>query len=226
MNNYIAKIKHSLPILLLGLYILEFSWLAINPTDRSVWWAENIPVLTVVIFLVLTYRKFRFSNPAYVLMAFFLMYHTVGGHFTFERTPFDFFDDLLNRLKLGFLFPAGRNNFDRVGHFLVGVFAYPIAEWLYCKKMVRNLGLAVAVGVLALGFWGALYEIIEMLYAVSVGGSSGQSFLGSQGDIWDAQKDTLLDILGAITVVVIGWKSLKSCRSSEKQEEKSLRVGV
>jgi putative membrane protein len=27
-------------------------------------------------------------------------------------------------------------------------------------------------------------------------GESGAAFLGSQGDIWDAQKDMLMDILG------------------------------
>ena len=49
-----------------------------------------------------------------------------------------------------------------------------------------------------MGFWGSLYEIIEMIYAVKEGGESGASFLGSQGDIWDAQKDMFLDILGGI----------------------------
>ena len=34
--------------------------------------------------------------------------------------------------------------------------------------------------------------------AVVDGGSAGLAFLGSQGDIWDAQKDMLMDTLGAI----------------------------
>jgi predicted membrane protein DUF2238 len=32
---------------------------------------------------------------------------------------------------------------------------------------------------------------------------AGANFLGSQGDIWDAQKDMLMDTLGAVTAVVV-----------------------
>jgi len=202
--------KKYFPLLLLVIYLIEFTFFAFSPYDRSVWWAENIPVLLAVFFLVATYRWFKFSNLAYFLMGIFLMYHTIGGHFTFERVPFDFFDNLLARLHLDFLFPVGRNNFDRVGHYLVGVFAYPLAEFFYKKKLVSRLWVAVALGIFALGFWAAFYEIVEMTYAVSDGGASGQSFLGAQGDIWDAQKDMFMDILGSITVFILFGRYLKS----------------
>ncbi len=197
------KIHKYFPHILLGLYIVEFVVLAVAPFNRAVWWAENIPVMLAVLILLATYRVYRFSNTAYALMAFFLMFHTVGGHFTFERVPFDVVNNIISGGWLDFLFPEGRNNFDRVGHFLVGVFAYPIAELALAKKWVHNKWTAIALGIFALGFWGALYEIIEMVYAISEGGASGAAFLGSQGDIWDAQKDMLLDILGALAVSVL-----------------------
>ena len=202
-------ILKNLPFILFGLYLVEFIVLAVNPYDRETWWAENIPVLVAVGILVFTFKKFRFSNTAYVLMAFFLMYHTIGGHFTFERVPFDFFNNLLSNLNMDFMFPEGRNNFDRVGHYGVGVFAYPVAELLWRKKWVTKKFLAILFGIAVVGFWGALYEVIEMYYAVSVGGEAGASFLGSQGDIWDAQKDMWLDILGAMTVSTLFWWKYK-----------------
>ncbi|PIE03268.1 MAG: hypothetical protein CSA81_02960 [Acidobacteria bacterium] len=198
-----------LPHFLLLAYIIEFSIFSINPYDRSVWWAENLPVLIPVIFLILTFNKFRFSNLSYCLIALFFMFHTVGGHYTFERTPFDFFNNLLTYPNVGFLFPEGRNNFDRVGHFLVGILAYPVAELFLRKKWVSNITTAIFLGIIALGFWGALYEIIEMQYAISEGGEAGASFLGSQGDVWDAQKDMFLDILGAVFVFVFFGFNLK-----------------
>jgi putative membrane protein len=42
------------------------------------------------------------------------------------------------------------------------------------------------------------YEFIEWWYAPLAGGTAGTVFLGSQGDIWDAQKDMLGDTFGAI----------------------------
>jgi putative membrane protein len=197
------KMKTCFPALLLVLYLVEMLTLAIDPYDRAVWWAENIPVMIPVALLVLTYRSYRFSNLSYFLMAFFLMFHTIGGHYTFARVPFDFFNNLLTQTGMDFVFPDDRNNFDRVGHYLVGVFAYPIAELALAKRWVSNKGVAVTLGIFALGFWGALYEVIEMIYAVSEGGDAGAAFLGSQGDIWDAQKDMLMDILGAVTVSVL-----------------------
>ncbi len=198
-----------LPYFLLLIYLIEFSILAIGPYDRAVWWAENIPILVIVISLMLSFKKFRFSNLAYGLITFFIMFHTIGGHYTFERVPFDFFNNLLSYLNLDLLFPMGRNNFDRVGHFLVGILAYPVAEIALRKKWVTNIQVAICLGIFGLGFWGAAYEVIEMQYAISVGGDAGASFLGSQGDIWDAQKDMLLDILGAIAVFVLFGFNLK-----------------
>lgn len=200
-------LKKYFPHILLLIYLAEFIFLATDPFDRMVWWAENLPILIVVGALVLTFKKFRFSNLSYGLMTFFLMFHTYGGHYTFERAPFDFFNNLLSTLNFDFLFPEGRNNFDRVGHFFVGAFAYPLAELFYKKKWVKNLPTAIFLGIVSLGFWGSLYEVIEMFFAISEGGEAGASFLGSQGDIWDAQKDMLLDILGAVVVfVLLGWK--------------------
>ena len=177
------------PLLLLIAYLILMVWLAIEPYSRATWFAENLPVWIVVGLLVLTYKSFRFSNLSYFLMFFFLCFHTIGGHYTFSRVPFDFFNDLIG---------SERNNFDRVGHFLVGVFAYPTAELFLRKGWVSGVKVAALVGFLAVSMWAGLYEVIEMIYAVNYGGDQAADFLGSQGDIWDAQKDIAMDMLGAV----------------------------
>ncbi len=196
-------IKNYFPHALLSVYLVLFAVLAFNPTDRPTWWAENLPVLITVLILVFTYKKFRFSNTSYFLMALFLCYHTIGGHYTFEKVPFETFNAMINNLNFDFIFPEGRNNFDRIGHFLIGVFAYPIAELVLRKKYIKNIFVAIIFGIFALGFWAALYEVIEMIYAVSFGADQAENFLGSQGDIWDAQKDMLLDIAGATLISIL-----------------------
>ena len=202
-ENILMSRSLHLPLTLLGLYLLLFTVAAVNPYDRATWWAENFPVMVVVAGLVFSWRWFQFSNMAYLLMWLFLCYHTIGGHYTFALVPFDWGNRWLSHLKMDFLLPQGRNNFDRLGHYLVGVFAYPIAELFYQKRWVKNMATAVLLGIFALGFWGALYEVIEMYFAVLYGGESGTAFLGSQGDEWDAQKDMLMDILGAITASIL-----------------------
>jgi len=59
---------------------------------------------------------------------------------------------------------------------------------------------------LPIDLWGsfsAIYEIIEWQTAKSVNPAAGLAFLGSQGDIWDAQKDMLLALSGACLAALI-----------------------
>lgn len=189
------NIRQYVPHILLAIYCIVFIWGAINPFDRAVWWAENIPIFAIVSFLVfLYYRGVRFSNTAYIFMAFLPIIHTIGGHYTFERVPFDFVNNI---------FGFQRNMYDRFGHFSVGFFAYGIAEYMWKTKKVSSLGLGLLLGFTIIGTVAGIYEIIEWIYAVKEGGSAGIAFLGSQGDIWDAQKDMALDMLGAVFVLAI-----------------------
>src|SRR4051812_28031877 len=183
------------PAVLFAGYVAVFIWGAINPYDRATWWAENIPIVGVVAALVIMYALgVRFSPLAYVLMAVLPYWHTVGGHYTFERVPFGWFDRL---------FGFQRNMFDRIGHFSVGFYAFGIVEYLLGRrKMSRPLACLFAV--FAIGFVAMSYELIEWLYAAYGGNAeSGANFLGSQGDVWDAQKDMLMDTLGGITAVLL-----------------------
>jgi putative membrane protein len=169
-------------------FAIFFVAMAIDPVSRTVWIAEVIPVVLVFLGLVFTYRYFRFSNTAYCLMAFWLFWHTVGGHYTFANVPFEWFSELIG---------SERNQFDRIAHFSVGFYAYPTAEWMLRRGHCRYLPANIFALLLVMGV-AAGYEIIEWWYAVLEGGDAGIEFLGSQGDIWDAQKDMLADTLGAV----------------------------
>lgn len=185
--------SHAIPLLLALFIAALIVWSGIGPSDRAVWYAEIIPVSVVFILLIATYRRFRFSNLAYVFMSFWLIMHTIGSHYTFADVPFDWANRLLAPL-LG----EGRNHFDRVGHYIIGFYAYPMAEWLLRHKLCK-LPIALFFSLFFIMGVAASYEIIEWQYAVIDGGEAGLEVLGSQGDIWDAQKDMLADTLGALT---------------------------
>lgn len=193
-------VKKYFPHILLAFYVPVWIYLAIDPFSRATWWAENIPVLFIVLGLVVTIFKFRFSNLSYFLMAFWIFWHTIGGHFTFERVPFDFVNELL-----GF----ERNMFDRFGHFMIGFFAFPIAEFILKKKLITNQVMIFLFSLFSIVTLAAFYELIEWKYAVQFGGEEASDFLGSQGDIWDAQKDILCDTLGAFSVLILFYFSRK-----------------
>jgi putative membrane protein len=183
------------PHILAVIFAVFFAVLAIDPVSREVWIAEVIPVVLVFTLLVMSFRSFRFSNLSYLLMAFWMFWHTVGGHYTFANVPFGFVTDL---------FGFERNHFDRIGHLSVGFYAYPLMELVTRKRWCGPV-LASLLGICFIMSIAAGYEIVEWWFAEVVGGGAGIEFLGSQGDIWDAQKDMLADTLGALAVTGLFW---------------------
>ena len=193
--------------LLLAGYLVLFTWAAIAPYDRATWWAENIPIMAIAASLVALYlRGYVFSPIAYTLMAVLLYLHTIGGHYTFERVPFDWVTN-----TLGFQ----RNHYDRIAHFSVGFYAYAIAEALVRARAINARPVLFLFPIFTIAFIAMGYELIEWWYAALEGGASGAAFLGSQGDIWDAQKDMLADTLGAIFATALFFAQGRATKSTE-----------
>ena len=182
--------KLRLPLLLFAIYLVEFAVLAIQPVSRGTWISENVTVLCIVVPLVWMYLKgIRFSNAAYLFMSVLIFLHTIGGHYTFAQVPFGWITDLLG---------AERNHFDRLAHFTVGFYAYALMEFSESRRLSTRRAFSFVFAVSMIFAVASLFEILEWLYAVSADPVAGAEFLGSQGDIWDAQKDMLADGLGAI----------------------------
>ena len=70
-----------------------------------------------------------------------------------------------------------------------------------------------------------IYELIEWAIAIFVGGDVGQSYLGTQGDEWDAHKDMALATLGGlIAMTVTALVNWRYDRDFAKQFAASLHV--
>lgn len=169
--------------------------LAINPTNREVWFIENSVVLPLVLVVIIFYIKnVRLSNISYLIIFGLFYMHQVGAHYMFENVPFNWFNNL---------FGFHRNNYDRVGHFLIGLLAYPMTEVLIRFKAVNKKWFACFTAVMFITAIAAFYEIYEWINAINVDPVASAGFMGSQGDFWDTPKDMLMDFLGGILGVII-----------------------
>lgn len=180
---------------LLAWYLLFWIWMAISPVDRDDWLLENILAVTAVAVLIVTARRFQFSDLSYVLITVFLTVHAVGAHYTYAKVPFGFWlQDFVN---------AGRNPFDRLVHLSYGLLlAYPIREVLVRLVGVRGAW-SYVLPVSATLAQSALFELIEAVAATMVSPELGAAYLGTQGDEWDAQKDMAAALTGAILMMLI-----------------------
>lgn len=189
------------PRLFFSVYLILFAVCAIRPYDWPVWWAENLPIVGLVLLIAWVQRRFRFSATSYLMMSFLVCLHTIGGHFSFARVPFDWITDL---------FGFERNHYDRVAHFTVGFFAYPVAEILLRRRLVNSRWLLYLFPIFSIVTLAAMYELCEWAFALSVDSSAGIAVLGAQGDIWDAQQDILADTLGALAAMALfAWRQAR-----------------
>lgn len=181
--------KHENKILLsLGLIALIIS--GIHPFDRITWLLEVMPVLLGVPILILTYRKFPLTHLAYRLIFFHALILMLGGHYTYARVPLGFWAQEL--------FDLSRNHYDRAGHLAQGFIPAILAREILLRRtpLTRGGWLFFLVTAVCLAI-SACYEFIEW-WAALIGGEAAESFLGTQGDVWDTQWDMFLAMVGAI----------------------------
>lgn len=202
---------------LAAVYAALWLWLAIDPHDRADWALENVLVLAFVPALAWSWRHFRLSRVSYTLIFLFMALHAVGAHYTYAEVPLG----LWVKDALG----LERNHFDRLVHFSYGLLlAYPARELFFRVAQAR-------------GFWGyflpldlmlstsAVFELFEWGAAELFGGDLGIAYLGTQGDMWDAQKDMALAALGAfIAMAVTLLVNLRYQRDFAREWWRSLAV--
>ncbi|QXV65005.1 DUF2238 domain-containing protein [Mucilaginibacter sp. 21P] len=182
-------------LILVVLFIIGLATSAIKPHDYFTWLLEVFPAIIGSVILILTYQKFRFTSLTYwfILLHCYILF--IGGHYTYAEVPaFNWLRDVLHQ---------SRNNYDKIGHFAQGFVPAMIVRELFVRKKIINgkrwlafLTVCVCMSI------SVTYEFIEWLVSV-LSGSSGDSFLGTQGYVWDTQSDMLFATIGAITMVVL-----------------------
>ena len=164
-------------------------------SDINNWFLENTLTIIFLIFLVSTFKKYQFSDVSYLLMTIYLCLHVYGAKYTYAENPLGYW--------LQDFFHTERNHYDRIVHFSFGfLLAYPMRElflnWLKYPPMVAwLLPIEITMSV------SALYELVEWAVADVFFQAQGAAYLGTQGDIWDAQKDIFLAFSGAIIATTI-----------------------
>jgi len=179
------------PVALLASFLVLLAWSGAFPHDRLIWVLEAAPAVVAAILLCATFRRFRFTNLVYIGIWLHALILIIGAHHTYAREPlFSWIRDT---------YDLSRNHYDRLGHVAQGFFpALVVRELLLRTSPLRRgkwLFTLVTCACLAVS---AFYEILEW-WAALVSDEAASTFVGSQGDVWDAQWDMFLALIGAMT---------------------------
>jgi putative membrane protein len=184
-----------LPLGLLAvLALISAATLWSPPAGRTSWCLEVGPGLIEIAVLAAVYRRLPLSHFVYVAIFLHVQILIYGGYYTYALTP------LGNWAKD--TFHLARNHYDRIGHVALGVVPSLLARevLLRCTPLKRGGWLFFLVCSVVLAF-AAFWELLEWWTAVLAAPDVGTAFLGSQGDVWDAQWDMLLALLGALATL-------------------------
>jgi len=180
--------------ILLIIFGIIFIWSMINPKDYFTWFLEVLPAIMGVLVLILTFTRFSFTRFTYALILAHCCILMVGGHYTYAEMPlFDWIKEV---------FHLSRNNYDKVGHFAQGFVPAIISrEFLIRKNVVNGRGWLSVIVVAICVALSAIYEFIEWFVALIIG-EAADSFLGTQGYVWDTQSDMLYATIGALAALI------------------------
>lgn len=172
-----------------------FTWL--GTIDRENFYIENILVVVSLAALAITYRYFAFSTTSYTFILLFLLLHIYGAQYAYTANPAG--EWLQQRFSLT------RNPYDRIVHFSFGLLlAYPAMDMIRNKwKISGRLSWYLPVELIfALA---AAFELVEWAVADFIFPAQGASYVATQGDMWDAQKDIFVAVAGAVLILFVVW---------------------
>ncbi|MBK8500303.1 MAG: DUF2238 domain-containing protein [Flavobacteriales bacterium] len=197
--------QHTLLKVFLGIFLLVWVWTFIGTTDRANWITENALTILFIGGLTLSYRRFQFSDLSYTLMFVYILLHIYGAMYTYAENPLGY--------RLAEVFDWPRNHYDRIVHFSFGLLlVYPMRDYFMNHFHWPRWVCWVLPVEITLSF-SAAYELVEWAVAEVFFPAQGPAYLGTQGDVWDAQKDMGLAFSGAVLGMLLA-STLKRMRTS------------
>jgi putative membrane protein len=197
MTEALARDSNARPRALRVLWVavaIIFVWSSIRPHDYFTWMLEVLPAIIGAVILIAIHRRFTFTTLVYSLIAVHMIILMVGGHYTYAEVPIG--NWIRDQLELS------RNHYDRLGHFAQGFVPAMIAREVLLRLNVLKRGRWLFVFVVSISLSiSALYELVEWVVS-ALTGSAGDAFLGTQGDVFDTQKDMAMALIGALTALI------------------------
>ena len=176
--------------ILIAFFAAVFVWSLVHPHDYFTWFLEVFPAIIGIVLVIALRSRFPLTPLLLTLLTIHAIILMAGGHYTYAEVPLGFW--------IRDVFHGARNNYDRIGHFAQGfVPAIAAREILIRRGVVRGRGWRYFIIVSICLAISAAYELLEWRVSVATG-TAGDSFLGTQGDVWDTQEDMATALVGAL----------------------------
>ncbi|MGI9013945.1 MAG: DUF2238 domain-containing protein [Phycisphaerales bacterium] len=205
--------RSPLRIVLLCVFLVIFAISCINPDHPRDFILEHTFTAAGLMALFFIDRQAPLSNWSYGLLFIFFSLHVVGAHYTYSHVPYDQWSRAVTGTSISEMMHWERNHYDRLVHLAAG---------LLCMRPIRELAerwtrvsfhAACFIAIATLALFSMTYELIEWVFAMTMSEENAEIYNGQQGDVFDAQKDMALALLGSIASYVAQAVMLRSSRT-------------
>ena len=203
------KIKTALLFILIATSILF--WVKSEYPNQQL--LQHLGTLLVSLILIADLVLDRLSLKAYIGVSLFILLHIIGARWIYSNVPYQiFFESIGIDIHELFNINSQRNHYDRLVHFSFGLLMVPFLFEIY-RVRIENTIISLVFAWLTIQTFSMFYEVFEWILTVIIPGEGATEYNGQQGDVWDAQKDMALAMLGStFTAIIYIYKERKKIK--------------
>lgn len=195
-SNYrITFSQNKLWQVLLAIFLIAWLYFFATTRDTTNWWIENILVILFIPWFYYLHKRFLLSDLSVVCIFLFLLMHSYGAQMSYTYNQVGAW--------LQDTYHLSRNPYDRFVHFNFGfLIAYPVLDYLV-NRFKAPLKYAYGIMIMFVLSLATIFELIEWTVAALTDSETGETYVATQGDVWDAHKDIALALLASIIIAII-----------------------
>lgn len=194
-----GKKKSGFKLVILVVIIVTGIVTCINPIYPQEQLLQHSGTLVLLTVLFMDLRKSRATLFAFAFFAGYIFLHIIGARYIYSYVPYNKWYGAVIGLftDTPVIIAESRNGYDRFVHFAYGILLFPyIYEVFGFKRTIDKRMLIILVWAFMQSV-SMVYEIFEWGLTLALSPEAANDYNGQQGDMWDAQKDMFLAMLGS-----------------------------
>ena len=174
---------------------------SLNPIYPNEQFLQHLGTLMIGSVLVIDLLKNKLHLGAFICFSIFIIIHIIGARWIYSYVPYEDWFLYLFNMDLGSYIGNDRNHYDRFVHFAFGILIFPYLYSLFSEIPVKRI-LIILIAWTFVQTLSVFYELFEWMLTHTVSENAAKNYNGQQGDIWDAQKDMALAMLGSTIMAI------------------------
>jgi putative membrane protein len=189
-------------IVIIVFFLCCFSLTIIKPLYAREMFLQHSATLLALLFMVWDIKYPKLSVSSFFMLALFMIFHAVGARWLYSMVPYELWFEFVFSWNPHDFFAWERNHYDRFVHFAFGFLLF--FSFFDLFKNSRNISkrTAVLLAFLSIQTASMVYELFEWGLTFWLSPEDAENYNGQQGDMWDAQKDMALALLGSLISTV------------------------